>query len=161
MAKQKHRLMFNASNGNLVGAIPSGMDTFGLDPNQVKVKVVEYDPETQVYFGDYDSGSVKNINDLDTAPDAAVIDEEMLNLDVKNDIQHVYPLHRQLNIMMDMLDKSSVPNTEEFTEMLNFIKDQIARNTARKEAFKSNPGSYKFVSRQEIQKSRRKRLGLD
>ena len=153
--------MFNASNGNLVGAIPSGMDTFGLDPDQIKIKVVEYDPETQVYYGNYETGSVKNISDLDTAPDAAVIDEEMLNLDVKNDIQHVYPLHRQLNIMIDMLNKSSVPNTEEFTEMLNFINDQIARNTARKEAFKSNPGSYKFVSRQEIQKSRRKRLGLD
>ena len=161
MAKVKHRLMFNASNGNLVGAIPSGMDTFGLDPNEVKVKIVEYDPETHVYYGDYETGSIQSISNLDTAPDAVVIDEEMLNLDVKNDIEHVYPLHKQLNIMLDMLDKSSIPNTEEFSQMRDYIKDQVDRNTARKEAFKSNTKSYKFVSREDMQKSRRKRLGLD
>lgn len=161
MAKQKIRLMFNANNGAVIGAVPSGMSTGGLNPNEVKIKSLEYDPEVEVYFGDYETGSIQKIDDLDKAPDAAIIDEEMLNIDVKNDIQHVYPLHRQLNIIMDMLDQSSIPNTPEFTEMREYIKDQIDRNTARKEAFKSNPGSYKFISRQEIQKDRRRRLGLD
>ena len=153
--------MFNANNGAVIGAVPSGMSTGGLNPNEVKIKSLEYDPEVEVYFGDYETGSIQKIDDLDKAPDAAIIDEEMLNIDVKNDIQHVYPLHRQLNIIMDMLDQSSIPNTPEFTEMREYIKDQIDRNTARKEAFKSNPGSYKFISRQEIQKDRRRRLGLD
>lgn len=161
MAKQKIRLMFNANNGAVIGAVPSGMSTGGLNPNEVKIKSLEYDPEVEVYFGDYETGSIQKIDDLDKAPDAAIIDEEMLNIDVKNDIQHVYPLHRQLNIIMDMLDQSSIPNTPEFTEMREYIKDHIDRNTARKEAFKSNPGSYKFISRQEIQKDRRRRLGLD
>ena len=161
MAKQKHRLMFNASNGTMIGAVPSGMHTGGLNPNEVKIKTVEYDTDIEVYIGDFETGTVYKIKDIDQHPDAVVIDEELLNIDVKNDIQHVYPLHRQLNIMMDMLDKSDIPNTEEFTEMCNFIKDQIERNSARKEAFKSNPNSYRFVSRQEMQKNRKRRLGLD
>lgn len=153
--------MFNASNGSMIGAVPSGMDTFGLDPNEVKIKLVEYDADTHVYYGDYATGSVKSINELDDAPDAAIIDEEYLNKEIKDDIQHVYPLYRQLNIMMDMLDKSDIPNTEEFTQMMSFIKDQLDKNSARKQAFKSNPSTYKFVSKQDIQKSRRRRLGLD
>lgn len=161
MAKQKIRLMFNVSNGAVIGAVPSGMSTGGLNPNEVKIKSLEYDPEVEVYYGDYDTGSIKKISEVDQAPDAVVVDEQMLNVDVKNEIEHQYPLHRQLNIIMEMLDSSSIPNTPEFTEMREFIKDQIDRNTARKEAFKSNPGSYKFFSRQEMQKSRRRRLGLD
>jgi hypothetical protein len=161
MAKQKIRLMFNASNGAVIGAIPSGMSTGGLNPNEVKIKSLDYDPEIEVYYGDYETGSIQKIADLDKAPDAAIIDEDMLNIDVKNDIQHVYPIHRQLNILIDMLDNSEIANTEEFNEMKNYIEDIRERNKARKEAFKSNPNSYKFITRQQIQKDRRRRLGLD
>ena len=52
-------------------------------------------------------------------------------------------------------------NTEEFTEMKAFIDDLRAKNKARKDAYKANPDSYKFISRHEIQQSRRRRLGLD
>jgi len=161
MAKQKIRLMFNASNGAVIGAIPSGMSTGGLNPNEVKIKSLEYDPDTQVYIGDFENGSIKNIADVDTAPDAAIIDEELLNTETKEDLQHVYPMHRQLNILIDMLDKSDIANTAEFEEMKNFIDDLRAKNKARKDAYKANPNSYKFISREEIQQGRRRRLGLD
>jgi hypothetical protein len=60
-----------------------------------------------------------------------------------------------------MLDKSDIANTEEFNEMKKFIEDIRERNKARKEAFKSNPNSYKFITQQQMQKDRRRRLGLD
>ena len=60
-----------------------------------------------------------------------------------------------------MLNQSSVPNTQEFQEMKDFIDDLRERNKARKETFKSNPKSYKFISKEDIHKSRLRRLGLD
>jgi len=161
MAKQLIRLMFNVSNGAVIGAIPDGVSTGGLNPNEINIKTLEYDPDTEVYVGTFEKGSIKKIKDIDPAPDAAIIDEEMLNNETKEDLQHVYPLHRQLNIIIDMLNQSSIPNTKEFTEMKAFIDDLRAKNKARKDAYKANPDSYKFISRHEIQQSRRRRLGLD
>jgi len=63
--------------------------------------------------------------------------------------------------LIDMLDKSDIANTAEFEEMKNFIDDLRAKNKARKDAYKANPNSYKFISREEIQQGRRRRLGLD
>jgi len=161
MATNKHRIMFNANNGELIGALPPGTDTFGFDPNQVKIKTVKYDPETEVYIGTYDNGKIEKIKNLEKNPDAVYIDEEMLNEELKADLVHVYPVHRQLNIIIDMLNNSDIPNTPEFAEMCNFIKDLRDKNKVRKEAFKNNPNSYVFVSKEDIQKNRRKRLGLD
>lgn len=78
MAKQRIRLMFNANNGAVIGAVPSGMSTGGLNPNEVKIKSLEYDPELEVYYGDYETGSIQKISDLDKAPDAAVIEEDKI-----------------------------------------------------------------------------------
>ena len=161
MAEQKFQLMFNAKNGALIGAVPSGVSTFGLDPDEIKIKTVKYDPDVYAYIGNYADGELKKISEVDQAPDAVVIDEEMLNNELKQDILHAYPIHKQLNIIIDMLNQSSVPNTPEFREMKDFVDDLRAKNKSRKEAFKSNTKSYKFVSKQDIHKSRRRRLGLD
>ena len=132
MAEQKFQLMFNAKNGTLIGAVPSGVSTFGLDPNEIKIKKLKYDPDVYAYIGSYDSGSLQKIRDLDTAPDAVAIDEEILNKQVQDDVQHAYPIYKQLNIIIDMLNQSSVPNTQEFQEMKDFIDDLRERNKARK-----------------------------
>ena len=77
MAKEKFKMMFNAKNGTLLGHLPKGMSTFGLDPEEVKVKNVQYDPETEMFIGTFTEGGVRKIADLDDG--TSFIDEEVLN----------------------------------------------------------------------------------
>ena len=39
-----------------------------------------------------------------------------------------YPLHKQLNIIIDMLDQSDIPNTEKFTQLkehISAVKEEL------------------------------------
>ena len=65
MAKEKFKMMFNAKNGTLIGHLPKGMSSFGLDPDEVKIKTVTYDPDTELYIGTFTDGEVKKIADLE------------------------------------------------------------------------------------------------
>jgi len=148
--------MFNAKNGALLGHLPKGMDTFGLDPDEVKIKTVEYDPDTEMYIGTLTEGGVKKIADLDDGK--AFIDEEVLNAGIADEIHQKYPMHKQLNIIIDMLDKCDYPNTPEFAEMVAYIKDLREMNKARKEQFKSSD-AYFFADKKISELDRKKRMG--
>jgi hypothetical protein len=157
MATEKFKLMFNAKNGTLLGHLPKGMNTFGLDPDEVKIKTVSYDPDKEIYIGTYADGSVKKITEVDSGK--AFIDEEMLNAGVSDKIQNAYPVHRQLNIIIDMLEKSDIPNTPEFQEMMSYIKDLRERNKARKTEYKNNTDAYFFADKATSEIDRKKRMG--
>lgn len=156
MAKEKFKMMFNAKNGALLGHLPQGMSTFGLDPDEVKVKTVEYDPDTEVFLGTYSEGKVHKITDVDTGK--AYIDEEILNAGVADQIAEEYPIHRQLNIIIDMVNKSDMPNTPEFTKMMKFIQDLREMNKTRKEEYKKGDAYY-YVDRKMSELDRKKRMG--
>jgi hypothetical protein len=158
MAIKSMVLMFNKSNGELIGDLPPEQKIRGLNGNEVMTKVVEYDPSTHVYIGTYHEGKVVAIDDI-RADDVPVIDEEILNLNVKGNIEGEYPLHKQLNIMMEMLNNSSISNTEEFQKMYDYIKDERERNKARKDVYKSTESSYIFISKENIKLAKDKKLG--
>ena len=156
MAKEKFRLMFNAKNGTLLGHLPKGMDTFGLDPAEVSIRTVKYDPDHEVFIGTYAEGKVVKISDADDGK--AFIDEEVLNAGVQDDIAEKYPMHKQLNIIIDMLDKCDYPNTPEFTEMVEYIKDLREMNKSRKDQYKSSD-AYFFADKELSKLDRKKRMG--
>ena len=156
MAKEKFKLMFNAKNGALIGHLPKGMSSFGLDPDEVKVKTVTYDPDTELYIGTFTDGEVKKITDVNEGK--TFIDEEVINAGTADEILVKYPIHKQLNIILDMLDASDIPNTPEFTEMMNHIKDLRERNKARKEQYRSSD-AYFFADKKIIELGRKKLMG--
>ena|SRR6056300_1264363 len=156
MAKEKLKMMFNAKNGTLLGHLPKGMSTFGLDPEEVKVKTVTYDPDTEVFLGTLTDGKVHKIADVKTG--RAFIDEEILNAGIADQIQEKYPMHKQLNILIDMVDKSDMPNTPEFTEMMQFIKDLRDMNRERKQTYKDSD-AYDYVDKATAALDRKKRMG--
>ena len=90
-----------------------------------------------------------------------IIDEELLNANVGDNIEAKYPIHKQLNIMMDMLNKSNIENTQEFTDMINFIDDQIKYNKARKEVYKQDDSPYYYVSKENIKTEQNKLLDIE
>jgi len=156
MAKEKFKMMFNAKNGALLGHLPKGMSTFGLNPDEVKVKNVEYDPDTEIYIGTLTEGGVKKIADLDSGK--AFIDEEVLNANTADSIHQKYTMHKQLNIIIDMLDKCEYPNTPEFAEMVSYIKDLRERNKASKKVYEESD-AYVYADKKIIELDRKKRMG--
>jgi len=160
MAVEKITLMFNRGGSKgIIGALPKTMDRSVLDLSEIYLMDLEYDPEVKVWIGSYDTGSLKNINDIATTEQ--IIEEDILDQNVADLIANDYPLYKQLNIIIDMLNKSDVPNTPEFTAMMEYIKDQRDRNNARKEVYKQDGTPYVFVSKEELQQSVKKRLNLD
>ena len=159
MAEQNVTLMFNKGNKELIGALPQGADRSMLNDAEVYLKDVTYDPEVKVWIGPYDTGSLKVIEDIATTEQ--IIEEDILDQNVADQINFDYPLYKQLNIIIDMLNQSDIPNTAEFTAMMEYIKDQRDRNNARKDVYKQDGTPYVFVSKEDLTNSVKKRLNQD
>ena len=67
------------------------------------------------WHGDYDTGSIQS------KAEKPLVTESLLKYNTNVKILEQYPIHKQLNIIIEMLNASDIPNTEAFTEMKTFI----------------------------------------
>tara|TARA_B100001564_G_C20493731_1_gene602953 strand:+ start:412 stop:888 length:477 start_codon:yes stop_codon:yes gene_type:complete len=127
MATEKKTFLFNAKNGALVANLTETLKqnqfiTDSLDMEKFKIKEVEFDNTTHYWDGDYDTGSVKPMHDR------TVVRETEVNYNANMRVLEEYPLHKQLNIIIDMLDQSDIPNTEKFTQLkehISAVKEEL------------------------------------
>ena len=56
-----------------------------------------------------------------------------------------YPIHKQLNIIIEMLDQSDIPNTEKFTALKDHIATVKAETKEQKKVYAEDPG-YDYVT---------------
>ena len=146
MAEKSMTLMFNKSNGILIGGFETEEAPNAFLQN-VRYKTIVYDPDTHAYVGDYATGSIQEIPEDDNQ----TIDEELLDNNVEENILSTYPIYKQLNIIIDVLhNNSDVVKTKEFLQMMQFIEDQREQNNARKEVYKDPNTPYNYVSKDEI-----------
>ncbi len=144
MAIEKKTFLFNAKNGaftaNLTETLKENqfiMDS--LDLTKFKVKEVEFDNTTHYWDGDYDTGSVKPMHDK------TVIKESEVNYNANLRVLEEFPLHKQLNIIIDMLDQSEIPNTEKFTKLKEHVKAIKEETKAQKKVYAEDP-AFEYVS---------------
>jgi hypothetical protein len=141
MAVETKKLIFVKSNGVLVAMMDKDQDTSYIDSEKFNIKTVDLDSDNGDYWhGDYDSGSVQSKNDK------PVVIESALKFNTNVKILEEYPIHKQLNIIIEMLDASDVPNTPEFTAMKAFIDSAKANLDEKVTAYSTNSGAYTFVS---------------
>jgi hypothetical protein len=160
MAVEQKTLMFNKNGSKtIIGALPKETDRSKINTAEVYLMDIEYDPTLQYWKGPYDTGSLKNIADINL--EGQLIEEDLLDANVGDNIENAYPLYKQINIIIDMLNQSSIPNTPEFTAMLEYIQDERDRNNARKEVYKDTSSPYTFVSKEDIEKSIKDRLNIE
>ena len=157
MAKEKFKMMFNATNGVMLGHLPPDQPTFGIDPDSVNIKTVEYDPTIETFLGGWEDGKVVKIKDVQSTK--TFIDEEIVKEELRLTIEEEYPIHKQLNIMIDMINKSDMPNTPEFQKMMAWIKDQRDRTKAKLDSYKANPDAYDVQTKEMSELSRKLRMG--
>ena len=147
MAEKSMTLMFNKTNGVMIGGFETAEAPTNVFLENVRYRTIVYDPETHAYVGDYATGSIQEIPEDDNQ----TIDEQLLDNNVEENIIAEYPIYKQLNIIIDVLHKNSdIEKTKEFLQMMSFIQDQREQNNARKEVYKDPNTPYNYVSKDEI-----------
>lgn len=136
--KRVEVLLFNKKTGVLIGRIDPSIDVSTLDSEKFITKVVELDVG-EYYWGDYTTGKIVN------SDDKPYISEKDIRFYTSADILEQYPLYKQLNIIVDMLEKSDLEKTPEFKKMLEDIKPFRERANLQLQAYQST-NAFSFYS---------------
>jgi hypothetical protein len=141
MTSKIRTLLFLKSTGVLIGELTAETDKSVLDLSQFFVKDVSFDESKQEYwYGDYHTGEVRS------RLDKPIIHESMIKYSTNSKILQKYPIHNQIDIIIDMLAKSNIEKTPEFTELKNFINDEVNKHHEKVQTFSSNPDAYVWIS---------------
>ena len=143
MTMERKTFLFNAKNGvftadltETLKATPDVMDS--LDLSKFKVKEVDFDNTTHYWEGDYDTGSVKPMHDKQ------IIYERAVNTSANVRVLEKWPLHKQINAIIEMLDAADIPNTPKITELKAHI-DTIKQETIEMKKVYEQDDAYEYI----------------
>jgi len=143
MAMEKKTFLFNAKNGVMVADLTETLkDTpdvmQNLDVSKFKIKEVEFDNTTHYWDGDHDTGSVKPMHDK------PIIYERAVNASANMRVLEKWPLHKQINAIIEMLDAADIPNTPKITELKAHI-DAIKEETKQMKKTYEDDDAYVYI----------------
>jgi hypothetical protein len=153
MTTQVRKLLFLKSTGVLIGEITEDTDISVMDFSQFYVKDVTFNIANEEYwYGDYSTGEVRSRNDK------AVVIESVVKYSTNTKIISKYPIHNQIDIIIDMLAKSNLEKTPEFLELKTYLDVEIQKHKDKLQAFASNSEAYVFLSAEEEQQENAKKI---
>ena len=153
MTTQVRKLLFLKSTGVLIGEITEDTDISVMDFSQFYVKDVTFNIANEEYwYGDYSTGEVRSRNDK------AVVIESVVKYSTNTKIISKYPIHNQIDIIIDMLAKSNLEKTPEFLELKTYLDVEIQKHKDKLQAFASNTDAYVFLSAEEEQQENAKKI---
>lgn len=140
---EKKTFLFNAKNGVMVADLTETLkDTpdvmQNLDVSKFKIKEVEFDNTTHYWDGDHDTGSVKPMHDK------PIIYERAVNASANMRVLEKWPLHKQINAIIEMLDAAEIPNTPKITELKAHI-DTIKEETKQMKKTYEDDDAYVYI----------------
>ena len=143
MAMERKTFLFNAKNGvftadltETLKATPDVMNN--LDLSKFKVKEVDFDNTTHYWEGDYDTGSIKPMHDKQ------IIYERAVNTSANIRVLEKWPLHKQINALIEMLDQADIPNTPKITELKQHI-ETIKQETIEMKKVYEQDDAYEYI----------------
>ena len=132
-------LIFNKISGAFIAqVVGSHLDKVNTD--YCKGKTATFNPETHIWVGDHDSGSVKS-----RAETPRIAYEHTLDGTAGMNIRKKYDYHHQLNVIIDtmtlLLDASSLTTSQKasFTAMKEYIAEIRALNVKYKDSYTNDP----------------------
>jgi|LauGreDrversion4_2_1035121.scaffolds.fasta_scaffold133290_3 hypothetical protein len=144
MTKIARELLFIKNSGVLIGEITPETDRSTLNLDSFVVKMVELDEDAGDYwYGDYTTGEVRS------RADKPVITESYVKYNTNVSILNEYPIHKQLNIIIDMLDRSEIAKTSEFTALKEFLEAAKQNHREQIASYSANAAAFTFVSEAE------------
>jgi hypothetical protein len=139
MEKIMKQLLFLKSTGCLVGEVTDEATLAQLDLSKFHVKSVVMG-EYEVWEGDYYTGKIVSVANKAIVRECDVVYSSNVR------ILQEYPVHKQLNIIMDLIDQANLPRTREYEEMRDFIRQVRSDHLEKIETYKSNPDAYIWYS---------------
>ena len=143
MAMERKTFLFSAKNGVMVADLtdtlkdtPDVMNS--LDMTKFKTKEVDFDNTTHYWSGDYDTGSVKPMHDKQ------IIYERAVNTSANVRVLEKWPLHKQINALIEMLDQADIPNTPKITELKEHI-EAIKQETIEMKKVYEEDDAYEYI----------------
>jgi hypothetical protein len=153
MTTQVRKLLFLKSTGVLIGEITEDTDVSVMDLSQFYVKDVTFDIANEEYwYGDYSTGEVRSRNDK------AVVIESVVKYSTNTKIISKYPIHNQIDIIIDMLAKSNLEKTPEFLELKTYLDVEIQKHKDKLQAFASNSDASVLLSAEDEQQENAKKI---
>jgi hypothetical protein len=153
MSKKIRNLLFLKSTGILIGEITEETDASVMDLTNFYVKSVELDEDQEEFWdGDYHTGSVKS------RMDKPVVTESIVKFNTNLKVLEQYPIHKQLNIIIDLLSKSDISKTPEFVEMCEFLKQMREEHAEKVQYYANSKDTYLWVSEKEEQEQIKKKI---
>jgi hypothetical protein len=144
MTIQTKELLFLKSTGVLIGEVPEDVDRSKLNLTNFDTKVVELDESTGEYWhGDFATGEIRS------AAVTPLITEADVRYSTNVFVLEKFPLHTQLNIIIDMLDQSNIAKTEKFIELKSFLDSAREMHRAKIELYSNNSTDYTWLSIEE------------
>ena len=143
MAMERKTFLFNAKNGVFTADLTETLKTTpdvmnSLDLSKFKIKEVDFDNTTHYWDGDYDTGSVKPMHDKQ------IIYERAVNTSANVRVLEKWPLHKQINALIEMLDQADIPNTPKITELKEHI-ETIKQETIEMKKVYEEDDAYEYI----------------
>ena len=143
MAMERKTFLFNAKNGVFTADLTETLKTTpdvmnSLDLSKFKIKEVDFDNTTHYWDGDYDTGSVKPMHDKQ------IIYERAVNTSANVRVLEKWPLHKQINALIEMLDQADIPNTPKITELKEHI-EAIKQETIKMKKVYEEDDAYEYI----------------
>ena len=147
------KLLFLKSTGVLIGEITADTNTSVLDLTQFLVKEVELAEDNEEYwYGDYATGEVRSRNDR------CVITESAVKYSTNTKIISKYPIHNQIDIIIDMLNNSNLEKTPEFIQLKTYLEAEIQMHRDKIQVYSNNPEAYVWISSEAEQQENAKKI---
>ena len=115
------------------------------------------DPTSHAYVGTYSDGEVLSIHsdeyNLKQSERLAGQPKDIFERDLDKTTteriegRHGYPIHRQLNIIMGVIEQQGDLKTDEFSEMLKVINAERNQNKRRKDEMMGDTESFNYISK--------------
>jgi hypothetical protein len=146
MAKRSRELIFIKDTGVLIGEVLDPADKEKFDLEKFVLKTVEIDEALDEYwYGDYETGEIRS------RAEKAVVTESLIKYITNTEIVKKYPIHKQINILIDMIDRLDVEKTPEFNEFKEFLSAARQKHSDRIEVYASTPEAYVWISEEDEQ----------
>jgi hypothetical protein len=143
MSNITRELLFLKDSGALIGEITPDMDKNILNLDKFETLVVDIDHEAGEYwFGDFATGEVRSKNDK------PIIRETIAKYHTNTRILEEYPIHKQINIVIDCIQKSDLAKTPEFVAMVDYLATAVDYHRNKIAAYQ-DPEVYTYISEAE------------
>lgn len=146
--KQERAAIFNKHSGQFI-CFASIESVNNIDTDNFKYRIVDFDDDVERFTGTYETGSVKNLDDL-----PVVVSEEAIDTACSRAIDTVYPVYTQLNILTDivthLVKSSDVPEEllKPFEQMKQFIQSRRDLNKNYKAAYEQGD-DWEYLSKEQ------------